>query len=550
MEDAHCAELDFDEKTGLFGVFDGHGGCDVAMYVAIHIAKVLHETDSYKSGKFEKALKDTFMELDKNVLDKNTEEALKFLQTYSSTEKLPNVKELNKLVKEYKKERQEQTKEAQDETQALCEEATMNIEEVLKRYEVMAMNKAAEESVSLEKSSAEHNEKKEKLEKALDDASKPVKEETTETSEEEKTETSNETSSPKSSNGVKKENDSKDVKSCGDSLDSEEKSEEKKNGNGNSSKGETPKKLTKVKPQKMKKSPQKVELDDDEDEDDADFQVSMNDDGSDEESEEESSGDEDSEEEDDDEDSWEDMDEADKNSAVMLNEFIQESSSVEQPGHDSGTTATVALLVKKKLLVANAGDSRCVVSRKDGKVHAMSEDHKPEDEIEMKRIEKAGGEVSEQGRINGGLNLSRAIGDHNYKKNKQLPHEEQMVSYVPDVTTIELNEHDEFMVLACDGIWNVMDNQEVVDFVRERLYPEKYNKKYEPLSLCEINKQLFDKCLASSTTGDGTGCDNMTCMIVKFHPDWLKSMKRSSECDDQLPAKSLKRDNDEIPANS
>lgn len=60
----------------------------------------------------------------------------------------------------------------------------------------------------------------------------------------------------------------------------------------------------------------------------------MNDDGSDEESEEESSGDEDSEEEDDDEDSWEDMDEADKNSAVMLNKFIQESSSVEQPGHD------------------------------------------------------------------------------------------------------------------------------------------------------------------------------------------------------------------------
>ena len=58
----------------------------------------------------------------------------------------------------------------------------------------------------------------------------------------------------------------------------------------------------------------------------------MNDDGSEDESEEESSGDEDSEEED--EDSWEDMDEADKNSAVMLNKFIQESSSVEQPGHD------------------------------------------------------------------------------------------------------------------------------------------------------------------------------------------------------------------------
>merc|ERR1719489_151716 len=287
------------------------------------------------------------------------------------------------------------------------------------------MKKAVDESVEPEKatkSSAEHEEKKEKLEKALDDASKPVKEESKETSEEntenseEKTENSEKNiETPKPPNGVKKEDDSKDAKSRGDSLvsGSEEKSEEETSENASSSKGETPKKLTKVKPEKIKKSPQKVELDDEEDEeDDADFQV--NDDGS-----EEESGDEDSEEEEDDEENWEDMDEADKNSALMLNKFIQESSSVEQPGHDSGTTATVALLVNKKLFVANAGDSRCVVSRKGGKVHAMSEDHKPEDEIEMKRIHKAGGEVSEQGRINGGLNLSRAIGDHNYKKNKR-----------------------------------------------------------------------------------------------------------------------------------
>lgn len=51
----------------------------------------------------------------------------------------------------------------------------------------------------------------------------------------------------------------------------------------------------------------------------------------------------------------------------------------------------------------------------------MSFDHKPEDEIERQRVEKAGGKVTADGRVNGGLNLSRAFGDHAYKENKDLP---------------------------------------------------------------------------------------------------------------------------------
>ena len=69
----------------------------------------------------------------------------------------------------------------------------------------------------------------------------------------------------------------------------------------------------------------------------------------------------------------------------------------------------VALLRGKDLYVANAGDSRCVVSR-EGKAVDMSVDHKPEDDLERNRIEKAGGRVTADGRVNGGLNLSRAIG--------------------------------------------------------------------------------------------------------------------------------------------
>ena len=61
----------------------------------------------------------------------------------------------------------------------------------------------------------------------------------------------------------------------------------------------------------------------------------------------------------------------------------------------------VALLVGRELYVANAGDSRCVVCR-DGKAIEMSYDHKPEDELERTRINKAGGRVTQDGRVNGG----------------------------------------------------------------------------------------------------------------------------------------------------
>ena len=80
-----------------------------------------------------------------------------------------------------------------------------------------------------------------------------------------------------------------------------------------------------------------------------------------------------------------------------------------QVGKDSGTTAIVALLRGNRLVVANVGDSRCVLCR-GKKAVDMSLDHKPEEECETERIKKAGGKITGDGRVNGGLNLSRAIG--------------------------------------------------------------------------------------------------------------------------------------------
>ncbi|GFS44679.1 protein phosphatase 2C family protein [Actinidia rufa] len=175
-------------------------------------------------------------------------------------------------------------------------------------------------------------------------------------------------------------------------------------------------------------------------------------------------------------------------------------------GPTSGSTACVAAIRNNQLLVANAGDSRCVISRK-GQAYNLSRDHKPDLEVERERILKAGGFIH-AGRVNGSLNLARAIGDMEFKQNKFLPAEKQIVTANPDINTVELCDDDDFIVLACDGIWDCMSSQQLVDFVREQLNTE------SKLSL--VCERVLDKCLAPSTAG-GEGCDNMTMILVKFN---------------------------------
>lgn len=79
-------------------------------------------------------------------------------------------------------------------------------------------------------------------------------------------------------------------------------------------------------------------------------------------------------------------------------------------------------MYKNFIYVANAGDSRCVLSV-EGKNEDLSKDHKPDDELELNRIKNAGGAVT-NGRVNGNLNLSRALGDLTFKENKDLKPEE------------------------------------------------------------------------------------------------------------------------------
>ncbi len=156
----------------------------------------------------------------------------------------------------------------------------------------------------------------------------------------------------------------------------------------------------------------------------------------------------------------------------------------------AGCTACVALIVDNVLYVANAGDSRCILL--SGKTAiALSEDHKPDLDIEKERITKAGGYISD-GRINGNLNLSRAIGDLEYKKNTDLQPGEQLISAVPDVQSRILTDEDELLVLGCDGIWECLSNQEIAEYLRERVKGGRKNT--------EAVEELLDKIVAPDTS--------------------------------------------------
>jgi len=109
--------------------------------------------------------------------------------------------------------------------------------------------------------------------------------------------------------------------------------------------------------------------------------------------------------------------------------------------------------------------------------------------------------------VNGNLALSRALGDFEFKKNYSLSPQAQIITANPDVTCHEIMEDDEFFVLACDGIWDCLSSQDVVNVVRRQVSEGK--------ELTEIGEMICDHCLAPDTTsGAGIGCDNMTVLIV------------------------------------
>ena len=151
-----------------------------------------------------------------------------------------------------------------------------------------------------------------------------------------------------------------------------------------------------------------------------------------------------------------------------------------------GCTANVVMLdyELKKIFVANAGDSRCVMG-KAGKAVPLSFDHKPDDDIEIKRIEAAGSAIID-GRVDGNLNLTRALGDLKHKEKENLKPEEQPITANPDVYEYPLEDDIDFILMGCDGIWEQFDNDQMVEWVYKRL-----GDKPLDADLAEVTKDLL-----------------------------------------------------------
>ena len=216
----------------------------------------------------------------------------------------------------------------------------------------------------------------------------------------------------------------------------------------------------------------------------------------------------------------------------------------------SGSTAISAIVTPTHIICGNVGDSRCILvkgtqvggrspaattlvtglaglpgarmgmARTGGvrfhsqlpslppppllldQVVEMSVDHKPYNDAEERRIVAAGGTVTMR-RVNGDLAVSRALGDFVYKHAPGRPAEQQQVSPEPEIRVQERSESDAFLVLACDGVWDVMSNADVGDFLLART-----SDGIEALD--ELAESLIQECLARGSR------DNMSAIIVAF----------------------------------
>lgn len=166
-----------------------------------------------------------------------------------------------------------------------------------------------------------------------------------------------------------------------------------------------------------------------------------------------------------------------------------------------GTTACCVFLLKEHYAFCNLGDSRAILVS-GGKVVFSTTDHKPADKRERCRIYDAGGFVL-RGRIRGMLAVARALGDFAFKGVDHLPAGQQEVSCNPDTVFVDRHPHyDDFIVVACDGLWDVMSNVAVADFVAAELA---HNGTAESAATA-----LVDVALQRGST------DNVTAIVIQF----------------------------------
>ncbi|AEC09016.1 putative protein phosphatase 2C 28 [Arabidopsis thaliana] len=161
-------------------------------------------------------------------------------------------------------------------------------------------------------------------------------------------------------------------------------------------------------------------------------------------------------------------------------------------GPRGGSTAVTAIVIDgKKIVVANVGDSRAILCRESDVVKQITVDHEPDKERDL--VKSKGGFVSQKPgnvpRVDGQLAMTRAFGDGGLKEH---------ISVIPNIEIAEIHDDTKFLILASDGLWKVMSNDEVWDQIKKRGNAE------------EAAKMLIDKALARGSK------DDISCVVVSF----------------------------------
>lgn len=159
-------------------------------------------------------------------------------------------------------------------------------------------------------------------------------------------------------------------------------------------------------------------------------------------------------------------------------------------------------------------------------VITASIDHKPDYPTEKERIEKAGGTVIADdacARLDGNLAVSRGLGDFEFKQGK-LPAAEQKVSCLPDIYEVDGLKEGSVCVLACDGLWDVFNDDEVAAFVRKHL------QEHPKADLGVLCAHLVHDALKKDSR------DNITVMIIQMvdGSDWSVNSGRFNKSDEMM----------------
>jgi len=193
----------------------------------------------------------------------------------------------------------------------------------------------------------------------------------------------------------------------------------------------------------------------------------------------------------------------------------------------SGSTAATVILMGRRLFAANVGDSRVVLCRAGGQCVELTSDHKPSRPDEAARVRAAGGFILHK-RVMGELAITRAFGDKSFKMGIKAMLEEEaedmnnggvneesgkdltapLVSSEPEIASMVLSHNDEFLLLACDGLFDVFRSQDAIALARQELIAHRGDP-------AEVARILSDQAIRVRRSRD-----NVSILIIVLRPFW------------------------------